>query len=67
MRAVLLLAPLLLLACGNEPDDKIDPVPSPGAESSNRLMSEAERAAANAQRRAGQAPAPGPEAEGEGK
>ena len=62
MRAALFLAPLALLAaCGQEQDDGVDPVPQPTAESTNRLMGEAERAAGNAQKRIDQTPARAPE------
>ena len=67
MRNALLLTALFLVGCGNEPDDSIDPVPPPGAESTNRLMGEAERAAINAQKRMNQAPAPAPAPQGERK
>ena len=48
MRTLALAAALLLAACGGSRDDDIDPVPTPSAESANRLMSEAEEAAGNA-------------------
>ena len=54
------LAPLLLLAaCQSETGSDIPPLPKETAESANQLMAEAERAAANAQRRAEPKAAPG--------
>ena len=42
---------LLLGGCGPDPDDAVDPVPRASPEASSKLMSEAERAAGNAQGR----------------
>ena len=62
MRAALFFAALALLAaCGKERDDGVEPVPQPTAESTNRLMGEAERAAGNAQQRINQTPVQPPE------
>ena len=57
MIRALALAALLLTACNRQGDDGIEPVPTQTAESANRLMSEAERAAANAAARMDTVPA----------
>ena len=67
MRGALFAASLLVAACGNDPDDSIDPVPPPSAESTNRLMAEAEAAASNAQNRISQSSAPDRPNQGEPK
>ena len=56
MRLLALSAAVLLTACGGSRDDDIDPVPGPSAESANRLMGEAERAAGNAAARTNAVP-----------
>lgn len=53
MRMALILGALLVGACNSNQDDTIDPVPPASPESANALMSEAERAAGNAQARMG--------------
>jgi hypothetical protein len=57
-RASLLAALLLVSACSQDTGTDIPPLPEESADSANALMSEAERAAGNAQRRAEPKPAP---------
>jgi uncharacterized lipoprotein YajG len=55
-RLLPLLALLLLTACNREQDSAIEPVPAQTAQSANRLMGAAERAAGNAAERMGSTP-----------
>ena len=47
---------VLLAACNRPPEESIDAVPPPTAQTANMLMGEADRAAANAQARSAPPP-----------